>query len=527
MALAAQSNDLSVEDILAMSRLALDASYSVYSADNMDVDVAAELADAFRDLKLTWVPDTDANDTISNYQEVFDTSSALDDVSMDDAKDGTSVDDATDEQLTTDDEDTDTDQAAHGVAMAPAVSPAGAHTAALDAARKKASDRFVHLTCNCPTPCASKLNKEATVTLIAYLDQMNKSQRRQVLQHGIALIGKLPALPAEGDPPPAKKARMQANYMLCGQEVCKPIFLAVFRLGAKAVKATFRDLREGRLEVVYQARGRRSATSAGKFAQLFIQNQADKYGLPRPDMRGPCGDQRAIILLPPHMFKMAVFKEYQKVAGDMLNVVALRKTAFFDLWKKKLGHIRIMKRHTDFCDTCADLRVKNDVVLLHAHLQQVSVERDFHNRRQDQARQSNEIKLLAFDFAQKIQLPIFHDQPKKMYYDAGLYLDLFGVADCVSGRQYNFALAEGHWPNQKGANTVCAMIHFYLESKGIMHVPYLWLSADNCAGQNKNKFFIWYLAWRALHYGHKEIYLHFKLAGTTNATLAISLMSLV
>ena len=39
--------------------------------------------------------------------------------------------------------------------------------------------------------------------------------------------------------------------------------------------------------------------------------------------------------------------------------------------------------------------------------------------------------------------------------------------------------------------------------------------ADNCGGQNKNNFFLWYLAWRVANDLHRTIIYSFLLAGHT------------
>ncbi|XP_051997723.1 uncharacterized protein LOC127654555 [Xyrauchen texanus] len=41
------------------------------------------------------------------------------------------------------------------------------------------------------------------------------------------------------------------------------------------------------------------------------------------------------------------------------------------------------------------------------------------------------------------------------------------------------------------------------------------LHCDNCSGQNKNNFMLWYLAWRVGHKLHDKIEIHFLIAGHT------------
>ena len=56
----------------------------------------------------------------------------------------------------------------------------------------------------------------------------------------------------------------------------------------------------------------------------------------------------------------------------------------------------------------------------------------------------------------------------------------------------------------KGANSIISMLHHFFEchSHGERKVN---LHADNCTGQNKNRFMMFYLVWRVLAGLHKEI----------------------
>ena len=100
---------------------------------------------------------------------------------------------------------------------------------------------------------------------------------------------------------------------------------------------------------------------------------------------------------------------------------------------------------------------------------------------------------ISFDYAQKILLPLICDQPGPLYYITGLKMDLFGIADNVSNIQYNFALPEGWWPMNKTAEPIFSMLFFFITTK-LQHVKQLKSIADNCCGQNKNRFNIWGLA---------------------------------
>lgn len=64
------------------------------------------------------------------------------------------------------------------------------------------------------------------------------------------------------------------------------------------------------------------------------------------------------------------------------------------------------------------------------------------------------------------------------------------------------------------------MLHHVLESQKINNAPgafsgHLRIHADNCAGQNKNRYVLWYLCWRVLIGLNNSIELCFLIAGHT------------
>ena len=60
----------------------------------------------------------------------------------------------------------------------------------------------------------------------------------------------------------------------------------------------------------------------------------------------------------------------------------------------------------------------------------------------------------------------------------------------------------------KGANSIISMLHHFFEAHGIGEKS-VHLHANNCAGQNKNWFMMYYLMWRVLTGLHEEIIISF------------------
>ena len=79
--------------------------------------------------------------------------------------------------------------------------------------------------------------------------------------------------------------------------------------------------------------------------------------------------------------------------------------------------------------------------------------------------------------------------------------------------QINYLINEAHNVG-KGANAIISMLHHFFEHHGfgesIAH-----LQADNCTGQNKNRFVMLYCMCRVHACLHKEITMSFLLVGHT------------
>jgi hypothetical protein len=72
-------------------------------------------------------------------------------------------------------------------------------------------------------------------------------------------------------------------------------------------------------------------------------------------------------------------------------------------------------------------------------------------------------------------------QPGEFYFQSGLMVDLFGIADDLRWLQWNYLLTEGHWPKEKGVNCVASMLHHYISSYQPAKEAFgLVFNTDNC-----------------------------------------------
>ena len=119
----------------------------------------------------------------------------------------------------------------------------------------------------------------------------------------------------------------------------------------------------------------------------------------------------------------------------------------------------------------------------------------------------------SFDFAQQLHFPSNPDQPGPMYFLCPRKCGLLGVACDGTGIQVNYLIDEG-MTTSKGSNSVISYLHDYFDNFGLGE-SIAQLHCDNCGGQNKNKYVMWYMAWRTMCGLHEEMSVHFMVSGHT------------
>lgn len=82
-----------------------------------------------------------------------------------------------------------------------------------------------------------------------------------------------------------------------------------------------------------------------------------------------------------------------------------------------------------------------------------------------------------------------------------------------------FGLPEGHWPSAKTADEVISMLFYVmnLSTSRMLEASFthLRLHADNCSGQNKNRFVLFFILYLAMSGRFKSVQLCFMIPGHT------------
>lgn len=222
---------------------------------------------------------------------------------------------------------------------------------------------------------------------------------------------------------------------------------------------------------------------------------------------------------------------------------AVALSTFRKLWNALLPFVVVARPMTDLCWICqhnnyrifrsANLSDQEKDELLMAqrlHLSRVEEERALYKAMTTECKAvveqlgiqglaqnepcSREITAhYSFDFAQQVHIPNSPCQPGPIYFLTPRKCGIFGV--CCEGlpQQVNYLIDEGASAS-KGSNAVISYLHHFFETYGLgeKHVD---LHCDNCSGQNKNRYVLWYFAWRVMTRKHVTISVNFMPPGHT------------
>jgi hypothetical protein len=359
---------------------------------------------------------------------------------------------------------------------------------------------------------------------------LKKKERRVVLQsilHATATNDssgrdtrkrKQMAIAGDGDAA-GYSARLYFHYSVLGVRVCKAFLKLVYGVGDRMLKNISKSLRDG---VIVYSDKRTNEHRIGKICKgplrdavvAYLREVKTIHAMPCPTGRGSYRD-KPVAYLPFEITRTEVWRQYCADATPDFQVL---DKYFWKLWRKHFPELRIMKKKSNWCDKCIELENGNMVVEYEAHVAIARLERRYLRENIAASRDAwldgNCILHLSFDFAQAVRLPSFKIQPSSFYFKTGKKIDFFGVAQDTLGWQLTFVLPEGFWPNEKGANCICSMLSLVLERYPT--ITGLRMNADNCSGQNKNRYLLWFCSYvLTVHGALQYIELSFPIAGHT------------
>jgi hypothetical protein len=119
----------------------------------------------------------------------------------------------------------------------------------------------------------------------------------------------------------------------------------------------------------------------------------------------------------------------------------------------------------------------------------------------------------SFDYAQQIHKPNDPLQPGPMFFLVLYKIQVFGIPYEAFKTQHNYFNPES-CTISKCSDSVISFLHHYFEVYGVGEQTVV-LHADNCGGQNENRFIINYFAYHVMKKLHSSITIIFKPVGHT------------
>lgn len=348
--------------------------------------------------------------------------------------------------------------------------------------------------------------------------------RRQVI---VALMGC--GLAAEKDLTKAERTRIKYHLPYIGH-VCKPVFKKYFGVGddylqscmdGSVSKRTITIPRHGNCGNQHNVdKEKRAAIEA--FLKHARDQQGEAYAMRVRKIEMKDGTvtktvtKRDIILLPCSLSIKRlwnIFNTAQKNSGKSHTSRATFRSVWLD--HEELKDMIVRSPSSDECEICVahrHLRVTGRSTeeedecqrrCFEAHQEFYRALRLYYEEDRFLAQESavandGAQSTLSIDFAQSLEIPYQPQQIGPFYFLCPYKVFPFGIVD--EGTDIGHILCYGEDVQGKGGNQVVSLLFYYLREiwSARQRSPppkLLALWADNCAGQNKNKTMMWFLAW--------------------------------
>ena len=345
----------------------------------------------------------------------------------------------------------------------------------------------------------------------------------------------------------ADHQKCRSTYYFMSRFVCAKAFVRLVGISPDKLYALAKHYKtNGPVPRQLRAGGRKNNTASLALVDTervvhFIKQYAEDHAVSLPG-RVPGFKRDDIRLLPSSCPKSQAYHLYEASANTAGHRVVAAST-FKKLWLELCPFIVVARPVTDLCWRCQQnstniyrsanltLEEKGELLQEHAaHLSQVDAERQFYKRQVEESKEcvrrnglvalqptpanSQDLAMhYSFDFTQQVHYPSNAAQPGPMYFMTARKCAVFGV--CCEGfpKQVNY-LVDECVNCSKGSNGVISYLHHFFESFGVGEKT-VHLHCDNCSGQNKNRYVLWYFLWRVMRGLHTEVTMNFMPAGHT------------
>jgi len=333
--------------------------------------------------------------------------------------------------------------------------------------------------------------------------------------------------------------------------MCSAAFRLLFDIRIKELKGLLAHLKISSMSIIPPQHGNRgkkphrsnSLVERGVSEKLieFIVALSESQGEFSPGRHTKLGNTTEdknpdMLWLPACFTQSTLLRMYEKHHPDF----PISRTAFCSMLKNepRLQHIKIRSSRTDMCDFCELQKRKIAGTKLHdeekaekltaellSHQKSYQGERAVYNSEREHAKRHRKelskgtrridecIEHISMDYGQSIAVPHTTDQLGGTFYLHMRNFLLFGIFSVLENTQRCYTYDERE--AGKGANEVISFLHDFLSNRHIK-TPNLRIHADNCRGQNKNKYVMWYLVWLVSTGRLKRAEIKFMIKGHTH-----------
>jgi len=316
--------------------------------------------------------------------------------------------------------------------------------------------------------------------------------------------------------------------------ICQPVFLKLSGFSKKKLIALQKHLKtDGLIDRIHGNTGkvpqnRSRATVNLEIAQLFknfLLQYSNLHGLPSPE-------SESIIYLPTYLNYATVYEEFRNYFDlEYESIKPIEYNTFYKLWKQLTPYIKFQTPGTDLCDTCEafkrDIKFTDDddekeniKLEYRKHQTNAERERSHYNKIIEKSKNDPTITHICYDWAQSVAAPFSSQQAGSIYFKSPFIVFLFGVCKTDDGNnnQSNYTIGEDELPegkSKKGTNTTLNMVFDFLQKNHHVDKKDLYVTCDNCPGQNKNNLSLWFWSWLTMLGWYENIYINFMIPGHT------------
>ncbi|KAF1321211.1 hypothetical protein FI667_g12043, partial [Globisporangium splendens] len=387
------------------------------------------------------------------------------------------------------------------------------------------------------------VGKRAAVrNFLPSLESMTKEERRALKLTALAMCAVMEDKPKKGN----KNERERFTYYVpFVGAVCKTTFESIYNISHRTLHLYRKRVRDD--IVVPKIHGGHDNANANALDESLLAawyvDFAENIGdvVPVRVRRGGIqdGTRRRYFsydeytLLPPQFTWDKLLDEYIKYLDDNYkDTPRLSRTSFIRILFKQCPKIKIRSGRDQVCDQCAIYRSAiapdagaKDTEVFGEHLVDAKPLRWLTEYKIDTAQAANNKLVFVMDFSENLTIPHVPDTPSAWYFLSLFSVSMFGVYCANDETHTHFLYSERK--GGKGADEVISMLHHKLDLHGVFDVAFadpdeplmqdksvvVW--CDNCGGQNKNSYLIWYLLFLVEHGVLQTACLKFFMKGHT------------